>query len=47
MTYETILAETRGKVGLISYQRPVPKVYFQGSAKPATAQPEIELFPKS
>jgi hypothetical protein len=32
-----------GKVGVISYRRPVPPVYFEGPTQPAQPQPEVFL----
>jgi hypothetical protein len=32
-----------GKVGVVSYRRPVPPIYFEGPTQPAQPQPEIFL----
>jgi hypothetical protein len=36
-----------GKVGVISYRRPVPPVYFEGPTEPAQPEPEIFLTRRS
>ena len=44
--FSQINVYTSGKVGLVSYERPVPTSgYYKGTAQPAKPKPEVILYP--
>ena len=44
-TSREVIELESGKVGVVSWNRPVPATYFQPPAAPAQAQPELVIAP--